>query len=151
MTDTFALELGDSRDTGRCECCGNFSRMVNGYAYRNGDAYAAYFVHWTLGHVPEHGANLDLIVGQWGKGAKRRNRIAVSLAYRLHGNGPGFMVIDATNREVGKNKLVGLALARDQVIGQPNAQDVFALCDTILAQDPRLTELLGNWTIGPLG
>jgi hypothetical protein len=142
----FAFEIapGGSVDTGRCECCGNLSRRVWGYAAREGEAYASYFVHWTLGHVPEFGAYFDLIVGRWGEGTTSAGRCAVSLDYRLLESGPGFMVIDADKRDIAKNELVGRALKRIDVIGQPLAEHIFALCDAILAEDRRLAELIGE-------
>ena len=51
------------------------------------------------------------------------------------------MVVDATNRPVGKSDLVAEALRRDQVIGHPIAQKIFALCDAIWLDDPRIDEL----------
>jgi hypothetical protein len=52
---------------------------------------AAYYVHWALGHVPDRGANIDLIVGEWGEAATReRRRAGLSLpadGYRPFDNG----------------------------------------------------------------
>jgi hypothetical protein len=140
----YDVELSGSHETGVCACCGNKSHVVWGYVYRDGDAWASYHVHWTVGHVREHGANIDLILGLWGEGTSAADRVAVSLDYRLLENGPGFMVIDAGPRLIAKSGLVGCALARADVIGQPIAQDVFATCDAILPNDPRLAELLGE-------
>ena len=58
---------------------------------KNEACLAAYFVHWTLGHVPDQGANMDMIIGSWGEGATAKKRIAVSLAYRLTETGPSLM------------------------------------------------------------
>jgi len=44
------------------------SRKVWGLVRSDGYAYATYFVHWTVGHVFDHGANFDVILGKWGKG-----------------------------------------------------------------------------------
>lgn len=130
--------------TGNCECCGNASRCVWGFA-RSGEGPAvAYFVHWTIGRVHDHGANFDLILGSWGEGTSAEQRVVVSLAYRLLESGPGFMVIDANGRPAANSGLAGRALARSEVVGQPIAQEAFAVVDAVLAQDPRITELLGR-------
>jgi hypothetical protein len=147
MSLEFEIEPEGSRETGRCECCGNFSRIVWGLAKRHRHPFAAYGVHWTLGKVPEHGANFDLIIGKWGDRASAVDRCAVSLVYRLASNGPGFMVIDAAGRDIAESELVGRALKREEVIGQPISHDVFALCDAVLAQDDRIAELLGDHVI----
>lgn len=138
------IDVDGSANLGRCECCGNCSRRVWGYARRHGIPFARYFVHWTIGHVPEHGANFDLIIGRRGEGTAAPDRYAASLAYWLLPSGPGFMVIDSPSRSIANSPLVGRSLQRVDIVGQPIAQDVFALCDAILDQDDRLAELFGG-------
>jgi hypothetical protein len=147
VASSFEIEAESSSDTGRCECCGNISRCVWGFARYRRDPFAAYFVHWTLGHVPEHGANFDLIIGEWGDDTSSRDRSAVSLVYRLLDSGPAFMVIDAEGRDFAKSELIGRVLNRVDVVGRPVAQEVFGLCDALLAQDKRIEELLGDWSM----
>jgi len=146
MTVRIKIEPTGSNDTGVCDCCGRSSRRVWGHAYADDRAVASYSVHWTLGHVPEQGANIDLIIGEWG-GATAEHRCAVALAYRLMEDGPGMMVIDASTRPTARSSLTGRALNREEVIGTPLAQNVFAIADAVLAQDHRVAELLGQWTI----
>ena len=134
------INAEDERTFGPCECCGNMTRRVWGYVNDKDSTIAAYFVEWTPGHE-EHAANFDLIVGKWGEDAGPADRKAVALAFRRLEAGPQFMVINAMDRPVGKNSLVGEALCREQVIGHPVAQTVFALCDTIFLDDPRVLSL----------
>jgi hypothetical protein len=141
------IEPTGSNDTGICDCCGRSSRCVWGFAYVEGRCRAAYYVHWTLGHVPDRGASIDLILGEWGEAATSESRNALALAYRLMDTGPSMMVIDAETRPSSSNSLVGRALRRDEVIGTTSAQDAFALADAVLAQDERVAELLGGWAI----
>jgi hypothetical protein len=70
----FEIEPEGEKVTGRCECCGNVSRAVWGFVRRHREPFAAYFAHWTLDHVPEHGANFDLILGNWGEGTSAQDR-----------------------------------------------------------------------------
>ena len=144
----FEIEPENEKVTGRCECCGNVSRAVWGFAYLYGRPFAAYQVHWTMGHVPEYGANFDLIVGRWAAdGGTSADRSAVSLVYRIVDNGPAFTVIDANARNIAKSNLASRALKRDEIVGQPIAHDVFALCDAVLMQDERVAEILGGRTL----
>jgi hypothetical protein len=136
------IEPTGSADIGPCECCGNNSRRVWGLVRTPDAALAAYFVHWTLSRVSDHGANFDLIIGRWGEKASARDRVLVALEYRLTESGPSFIVIDARDREAASNDLVGRALSRKQVIGKPIAQQAFAIADAVLAQDRRVKELL---------
>jgi hypothetical protein len=138
------IEPTGSADFGPCECCGNNSRRVWGLVRTAEAALAAYFVQWTLSRVRDHRANFDLIIGRWGDGASARDRVLVALEYRVQQSGPSFMVIDAGDREAASSELVGRALTRKQVIGKPIAKKAFAIVDAILAQDPRVAELMGD-------
>src|SRR5690242_2593879 len=91
------VEPEGSRDSGPCTCCGNMSRAVWGYLYRAGGPIAAYHVHWTLGRV-DHGANFDLVMGEWGKGAAPKDRAVVAVQFWWAASGPQFRVIDAEGR-----------------------------------------------------
>ena len=92
------VEPTGERNYGPCQCCGNESRCVWGLVSTPSEALAAYYVHWTVGRVADHGANLDLIVGRWGEEATAADRRLVALEYRLLDRGPAVMVIDAARR-----------------------------------------------------
>src|SRR5262245_29994794 len=141
MTPALQVEPMDAADTGRCPCCGHVSRKVWGCIRRDGEPHASYFVHWTVGHVFDHGAHIDLIVGRWGEDTSAADRYAVSLEYRIIDTGPGVMVIDADTRDIATSKLVGTALKRADVVGGPIATAVFAIYDAIMQYDPRLAAL----------
>jgi hypothetical protein len=51
------------------------------------------------------------------------------------------MVVDASTRTY-DNKLTSHSLTRAEVIGTPLAAEVFAICDLIYAEDPRIKEIL---------
>jgi hypothetical protein len=141
MMGVLKVEPVASKDFGPCPCCGDMSRSVWGYVHGMYDPCAAYFVHWTLGQLPKHGAHIDFIIGDWGDGTSAADRSAVSLEYRITDNGPGVIVIDAHGRDHADGTLAKRVLGRDDVLGKPVAKDVFTLCDAILALDDRLAEL----------
>ena len=122
---------------GHCDCCGNESRCVWGMVHQDESTQAVYWMHWTVGHLSEPGANLDLILGSWGDDASADDRVLVSLLHREQPNGrPALMVIDAAGR-LAKRELAGRALARSDVVDTPLAPQVFALVDAIYEQDTR--------------
>ena len=133
-----SIEPSGSHDFGHCDCCGENSRTVWGFVYRDNNAEAAYYVHWSLGKVAERGAHFDLIIGQWGEGGEPANRRTVSLEFR---QGLGFMVIDASARKIAGEKIAGKAINRDEVIGTPLAQQAFDIVDAIWLQDTRIAEV----------
>jgi len=138
------IEFEGSNDFGPCDCCGGGSRTVWGYLHRDtGETEAAYFVQWTLGNVEGHGANFDLIIGDWGEGTTKSDRRAVALNLRWIEREPQFMIIDAATRPVAHSDLVGGTLAREDVIGTPIAQQAFDIIDAIWLYDPRIKEIVG--------
>jgi hypothetical protein len=147
MTSDLRIEPTGASDTDLCECCGRASRRVWGFAHDRTDPVAAYFVHWTPGQVPEHGANIDLILGEWGDSGDAERRLAVALTYRLLPTGPTVTVIDAAGRPFTQDEsFAGRLTHRDDVIGTEVAEVALAIASAILVQDQRVAELLGEWT-----
>jgi len=137
---TIEYEATNQAEFGPCPDCGEMTKRVWGWVHRCDVVIAAYFVEWTPSH-PQQDATFDLIVGEWGEGAGPQNRKAVSVGYRVMETGPSFMVQDAKARKVGSSPLVSEALDRKQVIGQPIAENVFAICDAVYLGDPRIAAL----------
>jgi len=98
---------------------------------------AAYWMHWTVGHLSDTGANLDLVIGKWGDGTTANDRVAVALVHRELEDGSSLMVINAADRQTRNVSLASTGLAREDVIGTPMAANVFALVDAIYLQDGR--------------
>jgi hypothetical protein len=113
---SLANAIEETGFSGVCACCGNASRTMSGCAYFAGRYVAGYFVEWTLGRISEHGANYDLIIGDFGDGAKDHDRRSVALA-------------------------AGAPLSRSEAIGTEIAISSFAIAAAILNQDCRLSEL----------
>ncbi len=124
---------------GHCECCGRDSRSVWGLVNDSGGGtVAAYWMHWTEGHLSDTGANLDLVLGEWGDETGPEDRYVVSLVHRQQpGAPPALMVIDAQGRPAASGNIANTALRREDVIGTPLAEQVFALTDAIYEQDER--------------
>ena len=140
----FIVEPAGQKDFGPCECCGNNSRTVWGYVHEGSGTVASYFVGWTLGQVPRHGATFDLILGKWGEGASASDRVAVSLRFRRIETGPSFMVVDAADRPTGRGGLAAVALARDQVLGSRWEQEAYDVVDAIWLKDTRISEIVAD-------
>ena len=103
-------------------------------------AVAAYWMQWTVGHLDEPGANLDLVLGRWGDSATASDRAAVALLHRQQSDGSGaLMVIDSRDRPCANGDIAATALARGDVIGSPLATQVFAIADAIFEQDERIS------------
>jgi hypothetical protein len=130
----------NEREFGPCPDCGQMTKRVWGYVHCDDAAVAAHSVEWTPSHEQRDDV-FDLIIGAWGESAGPEQRKAVSVAYRVLETGPSFMVQDANERKIGSSSLVSEALDRNSVIGQPIAEEVFAICDAVYIGDPRIGEL----------
>lgn len=114
------------------------SRRVWGMVHDGGETIAAYWMNWTVGHLSDIGANLDLVLGRWGERTSADDRVLVSMVHREQYDGtPELMVIDARDRPEAKGELAETAFNRVEVIGTPLAAQVFALVDAIYEQDGR--------------
>ena len=136
------VEPDKSNDTGPCECCGSMSRTVWGYLSVDGNSRAVYYVQWPLGQVKKHGANVDLLMGQWGEGTTPEQRVAVSLVYRVGPNGPEFASIEATGRPHAESGLAAHCIPARHVLGNRVGADAYAFLHAIFGQDPRVKELV---------
>ena len=136
-----AIEPTGTKDVGPCACCGDNSRKVWGLVRRGTAGEAAYFVEWTTGQIARHGAHFDLVLGRWGDGTTRVDRYAVSLEFQRTAQGPAFRIIDATDRDIGRDDLVRCGLSRDEVVGTEVAKQAFDIVDAIWAQDARIEEI----------
>jgi hypothetical protein len=130
--------------TGYCDCCGSTTKRVWGFAYRDGGAVGAYFLGWAE-RRPDHGASIELILGNWGETATRQERYVIALDCRIAEASPQFMLVDAEGRLPSADDLASVALKRSEVVGTPLAPQVFALVDAIYLSDPRIEEVR-NWS-----
>lgn len=91
-----------------------------------------------MGHLDKDGADLTLVFGEWGEGTSAQNRFAIALKHFQQEDGkPALMVVDATNNRVVNGSLASSGLLREEVIGTPLANQVFAITDAIYKQDHR--------------
>jgi hypothetical protein len=125
--------------SGLCECCGTQTRCIWGFVHSGDRTVAAYWVQWTVGHLKEFGANVDLVIGRWGEGASADDRSVVALQHFHHPDGsPALMVIDAADRPAAQSDLARFPLRRADVIGSELATQVFAITDAIYLHDSRM-------------
>jgi hypothetical protein len=111
---------------------------------RGGGTVASYFVRWTVERpIAEHPANFDVVMGSWGDGTSPDDRCAISMLCSENEDGRSVMVIDAADAARDLSDLAASALKRDEVIGTPLAEQLFAIVDAIFLQDDRLPTATG--------
>lgn len=133
------IEPGPHKDSGPCPCCGDLTRVVWGYVYREELPRAVYYVRWTLNQA-KHGATWMLSVGDW-KDAENGQRESVGLDCRAPDGKIAFMLVDAEQTPWGNAPGLGVPRKRQEVLGSELAHEVFGIVDECLEQDPRLHEM----------
>jgi hypothetical protein len=134
------VEPDGAKDLDACSCCGSPRRRIWGYVHDGEAALAAYFLTWTVGQVPKHGARLDLLLGDWEDGSTPESRFTVSLEYQRTESVTGFHIIDADDS---RSTVAARSLRQDEVVDTEIAKAVFTIADAIWAQDPRTKEIQG--------
>ena len=123
-----------------CACCGKRSRTFWGDLSDANGPRAVYYVHHTMKVLDDaHAPLIDIVVGPWGESAKAQDRILATIA--CHPGGAGVMVVDAAGRPLDTRDVCGRALARQESVGTPFANELFAYVDTIMLQDTRMHEV----------
>jgi hypothetical protein len=125
---------------GHCDCCGQTSKTIWGSVLSAEQTVAVYYVQWTVAS-PQHYPNIDLILGEWSDGTAGADRALVALQYQPKIGGGSVRVIDAKGRPPEHSDICGTGLARDDVIGTPLAQNIFAVVDAIWLGDDRIAEM----------
>ena len=127
---------------GPCPCCGDTARTVWGEVRVRGGMRAIYYVRWSPEHLDEHAVWL-LYIGPWGRATAAPDRVAVALHCRSHRGRPAYAVVDALHTPWGESAgRLGQPLRRAEVIGQPVAQEAFAIVGQVLSQDARVARLM---------
>ena len=135
------IELGNESSPNICECCGNETKTVYGYAYQNDIPLAAYYVQWTCSRA-DHPPNFDFLIGTWGNDGVH-DKVLVSWIYQSNLKGGCFMVVDSHSRPAASSSLCAKPLSRDEVINNSGLMGVCAeMLDKIWLDDPRISEII---------
>ena len=133
----FEIEKWDEEVLGVCDCCGNTTKYASGQILDGELSCGIYYVFWTDNKL-EHYPNFDFILGSCGEGSTPEDRIRVSLVCLTDRDSRDFSLINAESRKIVLPYEAGKYLSRDEVVGTPLADYVFAIVDSIWEQDKRL-------------
>jgi hypothetical protein len=110
---------------GKCPCCNFKTKQVTGAVYINDDYETLYLARWTV-QAPHHGIAFLILISETGA--------CVSILYSFEEE--SFMVVgeDGYNWNLSHLRV----LDRNDVIGTPLAELVFAFLDEIFIHDSEL-------------
>ena len=123
-----------------CGCCGHRTTKLTRFVTRNGDAFAAYYAHFSEG--PDHD-DVQLLVGfgPWDEEAPSEQRTAI--AFRIWNTEDNFHValMDADDWDT---DYLGRRLTREEALVSPWKQEVFDLSDHIVICDQPIIDYLNS-------
>jgi hypothetical protein len=128
-----------------CPCCDGEAHLIFGGILAQNQIRAVYFVSWTRDR-PQHVPHIDLILGPWGHDSQASARVLVTLAYRPHPQGGGFVQIDSEKRLANSPVYCGRALAATEAIPPPFALELPRLIEAICQSHPSINETLRSDT-----
>jgi|SRR5580765_3952745 len=122
---------------GVCPCCGSDTACTHGIVEKDGQRIASYLVKWTVGN-PSHGMGWLISLPSQPSGRE----VSVSLGYSFEHH--SFMVRHLNDYPWDADDLSGFGemLDRDQVIGTPLAEQVFAVVDDVWLSDPYVQDFV---------
>lgn len=129
-----------------CDCCGLPARSAEGRLIHREEPLGRFSVRWRPG-VPEHPARHVLYLGDWNRKGGMEDGPAVAAADYLGGENHGFYLRDDTPQLLKALKpWRPHFIRRDDAIGKPLGEVLFAMLDAIHVKDPRLQEIRG-WAV----
>jgi hypothetical protein len=131
-----------------CDCCGRPARRAEGRLTRHEAPLARFTVRWCPDD-PGHPARHVLYLGDWQRRGGMQGGPAVAAADYRGGAGHGFYLRDDAPQLLKSLKPWRPHFIRRQdAIGQPLGERLFAMLDAIHVKDPRLQEIRG-WAALP--
>jgi hypothetical protein len=126
-----------------CSCCGQPSTRLTRFVYRDGDAYAIYYILFSE-HHPRAYVHVLVGIGDWAEDAPSSSRVSF---YLRIGSAPDqfeVTVCDASESPWGDIPFVGRTLDRSEALAHPDIQEVFHITDHIVAEDSPVVEYLSH-------
>jgi hypothetical protein len=135
----FVIEASGEAAHGPCADCGHETRSVWGYVSNvRGARGVLHAVDRRPPRARRAGARDDRPLGWRGSEAAS----AFGLELRVLETGPSFMLVDAATLPWTDNAIVGTTLTREAALGHPMRDEVFAILDQVIVEDPRVERFL---------
>lgn len=122
-----------------CECCGNTTTRLTRFVYRDGDAFAVYYVLFTNGHEDKVAYSL-IGLGDWGEGAEPEMRTAFAVNIWDDDDNWAVTVTDKAESPWSHVEFMGKILDREAALNHPWIKYVYQITDHIVVEDKPVME-----------
>ena len=128
--------------TERCDCGqGDATRLTGVFLDDDGAPCGLYYAMFTDHHA-EHAVAVIISVGDFSDGASPDDREAFAFAIRRGLKSAEVIVKDATQSVWSHVELLGKKLTDEEARQHPRLQEVFAMADRVILDDPPVLEYL---------
>lgn len=135
---TFTMDADRGVKAQRCAECGAEYRVITGYIYRDGDAFAVHksALHHHDGH---NEAWIDVILGSWGEG-ETADHVTFGCRVGPFGEqGSNACALVPAAAPYSDAPLFGRKLDRDEALGHASLSDFWHVVDFLLIEDPDIS------------
>jgi hypothetical protein len=132
-----SFEFEPPNESGVCSCCGGKTTALTRYVFKDGDAYAIYYVRFSTNH-PERFAVATISIGEWGEGSTPEQRVAFAFELRTTNNEYQVGLIDSAHSPWREAKTIGRTLDREEALKHPLLSEVFHITDHMVVEDKEL-------------
>jgi hypothetical protein len=141
MTTIISLEVGENENQSQCHCCGRAGSTGHGFIYRDGSAYAIYYVAWSSAH-PDRGVSFAVAIGEWDEGTTAMDRTCAGIeAYEGQAK-IFFRFIGPDASPWANTELLGPILDRQAALKHPLKSEFLRLCEMVVRNHPAVREFL---------
>jgi hypothetical protein len=128
-----SFEFEPPKETEPCSCCGGRTTTLTRFIYKDGDAYAVYYVRYSDNH-PERTVLATVSLGEWGENATPEQRVAFALRFRSASEQYEVEVLDAARSPWRDAKIIGRTLDRAEALNHPLLPEVFHITDPMVVE-----------------
>ena len=127
----FEIEIGENSSPSLCYCCNDKSYTGHGFIYKDGDAYAVYYIGWSTNHT-EKKVSIALALGEWNDDSTSDDRICFGLEAYEAEKDILFRVIDPKESPWSKTDLLGDMISREQGLNHQLLGEVLIVVEEVL-------------------
>lgn len=127
----------------RCQCGQGNATRLTGVVLDNDVPCGIYYVLFTDHHPEQHVAAI-VSIGEFGEGSTPEDRTAFAFAIRRGYKSAEVILKDATQSLWSHVDLLGTKLTLEEAQQHPRLQEVFAIADRIILDDPPVLKYLAQ-------
>lgn len=139
--NSYQIEIGEEANPFVCHCLNGQSFTGHGFVYKNGDAYAIYYVGWSIENVDKQ-MTLALALGEWDDDSTVADRDCFGIEATEAGDQVNFRVIEPDESPWPKTDLMGEMMERDKSLHHPLLDEAFTITEYVLRNHNAVREHL---------